>query len=196
MREKLSTVTSRVVPLAADDIDTDQIIPARYLKVTDKVGLGAHLFQDWRYEPSGAPRPGFALNLDENRGARVLIGGNNFGCGSSREHAAWALTDWGIKAVIARSFADIFRSNALKNGLVPVIVDAEVHAYLVKARAADPQLGVTVDVTAAQLRLPDGRSVGFPLDPFAQRCLVEGLDELAYLQKHEGQIAAWEARHA
>jgi 3-isopropylmalate/(R)-2-methylmalate dehydratase small subunit len=176
-------ILSRVVPLLIDDVDTDQIIPARFLKTTQKAGLGQQLFNDWRgkqYQPVA--------------GAGILLAGVNFGCGSSREHAVWALTDAGIQAVVARSFADIFRNNALKNGLVPVAVDEKVHAYLVQARADDEALQLSIDVAAAQLTLPDGEVVSFPLDPFARRCLVEGIDELDYLVRHEADIAAFEAR--
>ncbi len=177
-------IVSRVVPLVVDDIDTDQIIPARYLKTTEKKGLGAHLFADWRarFHPDAA--------------AHILLAGHNFGCGSSREHAVWALTDGGFRAVVAPSFADIFRANALKNGLVPVTVEDSLHAFLRDAVAAKPELTLAVDVRHAELTLPDGERVPFPLDPFARRCLVEGIDELAYIQKHEDLIAAFEARHA
>ena len=176
-------IHSRVVPLLVDDVDTDQIIPARFLKTTQKVGLGAQLFADWR-----------GKQFQPIEGARILLAGENFGCGSSREHAVWALTDAGFQAVVARSFADIFRNNALKNGLVPVAVDDEVHAYLKKACAADAALELAIDVGRAELRLPDGEVVAFPLDPFARRCLTEGIDELDYLIRHEAEIASFEAR--
>jgi 3-isopropylmalate/(R)-2-methylmalate dehydratase small subunit len=178
--KKVETLKSRLNPLVVDDVDTDQIIPARFLKTTGRVGLGASLFADWR-----------GSRFDAASDARVLLAGNNFGCGSSREHAVWALTDFGFEAVIARSFADIFRANALKNGLVPVAVDANVHRYLVD----NPQSEVTVDVARAVLVLPDGEEVAFPLDPFARQCLVQGIDELEYLRRHETAIAVWEARH-
>ncbi|HWE28948.1 MAG TPA: 3-isopropylmalate dehydratase small subunit [Polyangia bacterium] len=181
----VKTVVSRVTPLYIDDVDTDQIIPARFLKTTQKAGLGAQLFNDWR-----------GKQFQPVDGARILLAGENFGCGSSREHAVWALTDAGFAAVVARSFADIFRNNALKNGLVPVAVDEKVHAYLKQARSDDANLQLSIDVATAQLTLPDGEVVSFPLDPFARRCLVEGIDELDYLVRHEADIAAFEARRA
>ncbi len=178
--KKVEIIRSHVNALVVDDVDTDQIIPARFLKTTGRAGLGASLFADWR-----------GARFDAAGDARILLAGNNFGCGSSREHAVWALTDFGFAAVIARSFADIFRANALKNGLVPVAVDADVHRYLV----ANPAGEVTVDVARATLVLPDGEEVAFPLDPFARRCLTEGIDELEYLRHHAIAIAVWEARH-
>jgi 3-isopropylmalate/(R)-2-methylmalate dehydratase small subunit len=181
----IDQVRGRVVVLAVDDIDTDQIIPARFLKVTDKAGCGAHLFADWR------ARGDFPLDRPEAAGAPVLVAGRNFGCGSSREHAAWALTGAGFRAVVALSFADIFRANALKNGLLPVEVDASGHAELVAAAARAPT-EVTVDVAAATLLMPDGRALAFPIDPFARHCLLAGLDELSYLLSKEAQIAAHE----
>jgi 3-isopropylmalate/(R)-2-methylmalate dehydratase small subunit len=176
-------ITSRVVPLIVDDIDTDQIIPARFLKTTEKVGLGQHLFADWR------------VRFRPDAEAHILLAGANFGCGSSREHAVWALTDGGFAAVVAPSFADIFRANALKNGLVPVAVEPPLHAFLRDALAGNVDMVLTVDVRQGELTLPDGERVAFPLEPFARRCLVEGIDELAYIQKHEALIAAYEARH-
>jgi 3-isopropylmalate/(R)-2-methylmalate dehydratase small subunit len=176
-------ITSRVVPLLVDDVDTDQIIPARFLKTTEKKGLGEKLFADWRDS-----------RFVPEAGARILLAGDNFGCGSSREHAVWALTDAGFGAVVARSFADIFRNNALKNGLVPVAVDEHLHRFLREARSANAAMTLTVDVRAAQLVLPDGEAVAFPLDPFAQKCLVEGIDELDYLRRQETAIAAHESR--
>jgi 3-isopropylmalate/(R)-2-methylmalate dehydratase small subunit len=184
---KFTTLTARAVVLDADDIDTDQIIPARFLKVTDKTGLGASLFADWR-------KPGFVLDEPESFGAQVLIAGRNFGCGSSREHAPWALTGWGFRAVVARSFADIFRGNALKNGLVPVELDELTHASLIVAATNDPSLQVTVDLRERTLSWPGGPTAQFPVDAFAQKCLLEGLDELAYLMSKEEQIRAHEAR--
>jgi 3-isopropylmalate/(R)-2-methylmalate dehydratase small subunit len=178
--KKVELIRSRCNPLLVDDVDTDQIIPARFLKTTGRAGLGAQLFADWR-----------GARFDATGDARVLLAGNNFGCGSSREHAVWALADFGFEAVIARSFADIFRANALKNGLVPVAVDAEVHRFLV----ATPSAEVTIDVARATLILPDDEEVVFPLDPFARQCLVDGIDELEYLRRHETAIAVWEARH-
>jgi 3-isopropylmalate/(R)-2-methylmalate dehydratase small subunit len=193
--ERFTAVTSAVVPLVADDVDTDQIIPARFLVATSKTGLGQHLFANWRYDAGGAPRPGFVLNRPGMAGRRVLLAGANFGSGSSREHAPWALVDFGIRAVLATSFADIFRANALKNGLVPVTLDVPVHARLVAQVEADPDAEVVVDLAAATVRLPDGEGVPFPIDPFAQAMLVEGRDELGYLLAHLDEIAAFEAAH-
>jgi 3-isopropylmalate/(R)-2-methylmalate dehydratase small subunit len=192
---QFTQLRSRMVLLPVDDVDTDQIIPARFLKVTDKAGLGAQLFADWRYFPDGTPRPDFALNRPESAGAEVLLAGRNFGCGSSREHAPWALAGWGIRAVIALGFADIFRGNALKNGIVPLVVDEATHAGLVAARQADAALEVEIDLARTELGLPDGRRVGFPVDPFARHCLVHGVDELGYLLAVAGEVAAYEARH-
>jgi 3-isopropylmalate/(R)-2-methylmalate dehydratase small subunit len=182
-------LTSRLVPLVVDDVDTDQIIPARYLKVTEKTGLSAGLFADWRRQPD------FVLDRPESKGAQILLAGNNFGCGSSREHAPWALTDFGFRAVVARSFADIFRNNALKNGLLPVEVDETVHRFIKEARALDANLELTVDLESTSLILPDGEAVKFPIDPFARRCLLDGLDELAYLQTFAAKVAAYEEQH-
>jgi 3-isopropylmalate/(R)-2-methylmalate dehydratase small subunit len=192
---KFDTLTSRVVVVPADDVDTDQIIPARYLKVTDKAGLGDVLFSDWRYQPDGSPKPDFPLNRPDAAGAQILVAGRNFGCGSSREHAPWALAGFGFRAVVALSFADIFRGNALKNRIVPVQIDPETHAALVAMRAADPKVEVTVDLRATTFGLPDGRAVGFPIDPFARRCLLDGLDELAYLLSFSEKVKAYEEKH-
>jgi 3-isopropylmalate/(R)-2-methylmalate dehydratase small subunit len=196
MAAKFETLTSRVVALPLDDVDTDQIIPARFLKVTDKAGLGQNLFSDWRYLADGSPRPEFVLNRPDAQGAQVLVAGENFGCGSSREHAPWALTGWGLRAVVARSFADIFKNNALKNGLVPVEIPADLHAELLALREKDPTIEVHVDLVTTTFSLPDGRAVGFPVDPFARRCLLEGLDELSYLMTHEERVKAYEALRA
>jgi len=179
--KKVELIRSRCNPLLVDDVDTDQIIPARFLKTIGRAGLGAQLFADWR-----------GGRFDAANDARVLLAGNNFGCGSSREHAVWALADFGFEAVIARSFADIFRNNALKNGVVPVAVEDDVHRFLVD----NPAVEVTIDVARATLFLPDGEEVAFPLDPFARQCLTQGIDELEYLRRHETAIAVWEARRA
>jgi 3-isopropylmalate/(R)-2-methylmalate dehydratase small subunit len=187
-------VTSRVVALPQNDVDTDQIIPARFLKTTQKTGLGANLFNDWRYDAAGKPKPDFALNRPGAAGSRILVAGDNFGCGSSREHAPWALADFGFQAVVARSFADIFRQNALKNGLLPVALDGPPHAALLAAVARDPAVQVTVDLEALQVELPDGSKESFTVDPFARRCLLEGLDELGYLLSFADRIAAHERR--
>jgi 3-isopropylmalate/(R)-2-methylmalate dehydratase small subunit len=188
-------LTARAVALPINDIDTDQIIPARFLKVTDKLGLGKSLFADWRYLPDGSPRPEFALNRADAAGAQILLAGHNFGCGSSREHAPWALVGFGFRCVVSTSFADIFRNNALKNGLLPVQVDAAVHARLLAARAADPSLEITVDLEAQELSLTDGTRVPFPVDAFSRSCLLQGVDELGYLLSFEPRIAAYEAAH-
>jgi 3-isopropylmalate/(R)-2-methylmalate dehydratase small subunit len=187
-------LTSRAVLLVADDVDTDQIIPARFLKVIDKKGLGAALFSDWRYDEDGNPKPDFVLNRPEAKGAEILVAGRNFGCGSSREHAPWALAGFGFRAVIARSFADIFRNNALKNGVLPVAVDETMHAAIVDASARDPKVQLTIDLAARRVSLPGGPSATFEVDAFAQKCLLEGLDELAYLMSKEDAIRAHEAR--
>lgn len=187
------TTTSRVVALLVNDIDTDQIIPARVLKGTSKTGLGTRLFNDWRYEADGSPKAGFVLNQPAAKGASVLLAGDNFGCGSSREHAPWALVDFGFRVIISTSFADIFKSNALKNGLLPVAVDAATHQRLAALVAKDPNAEVTVDLEASAMRLPDGTSATFPVDPFSRKCLLEGVDELGYLQSLESRIAAFEA---
>jgi 3-isopropylmalate/(R)-2-methylmalate dehydratase small subunit len=187
-----TTLTARAVVLPVSDVDTDQIIPARFLKTTDKSGLGKSLFADWRYQADGTPRPEFVLNQPGAAGAQVLVAGDNFGCGSSREHAPWALTGFGFRAIISTSFADIFRNNALKNGLLPVAVDAAAHAELLAALAADPAAPVSLDLASQTLRLPGGRQVTFPIDPFSRTCLLEGVDELGYILKHEAAIAAHE----
>jgi 3-isopropylmalate/(R)-2-methylmalate dehydratase small subunit len=181
-----------VVP--ANDIDTDQIIPARFLKTTDKAGLGESLFADWRYDASGAPRREFPLNAPRARGAQILVAGDNFGCGSSREHAPWALTGFGFRAVVATSFADIFRNNALKNGLLPVAIDGPAHAALLAALAADPEAELRVDLATQTLVLPGGTAVRFPIDPFSRTCLLEGVDELGYILRFADRIAAHERR--
>jgi 3-isopropylmalate/(R)-2-methylmalate dehydratase small subunit len=188
------SLTSRVVVVPQNDIDTDQIIPARFLKTTDKHGLGASLFADWRYGPDGAPVPGFPLNAPRAQGAKVLLAGDNFGCGSSREHAPWALTGFGFRAVVSTSFADIFRNNALKNGLLPVAIDAGAHAALLAELARQPDAEVTIDLATQTLRLPDGTVVKFPIDPFARTCLLEGVDELGYILRFESLIEEHEQR--
>lgn len=188
----LKTLISHVVALPNENIDTDQITPARYLKVTDKVGMDGYLFADWRYDASGQPRPDFVLNQPQARGAQILLAGDNFGCGSSREHAVWSLTAFGFRAVISTSFADIFRSNALKNGLLPIIVDKSTHRELFDLVEEIPNVELQVDVAAQTLTLPGGRSVTFPLDPFSKTCLLEGVDELGYLMARQDAIARYE----
>lgn len=194
--EPITTFTGRLAPLPINDIDTDQIIPARYLKVTDKNGLGAACFSDWRYNADGSPKADFALNKPEYQRASVLIGGHNFGCGSSREHAPWALLGAGFKAVISTYFADIFRGNALKNGLLPVQVDAETHRQLISLAEEDPSAQVTVDLETQTVTLPNGRRVEFPIDPFSRYCLLNGVDQLGFLLNLDEQVAAYENTHA
>ena len=188
-----TAITSHVVVLDSDDVDTDQIIPARFLKVLRRDGLGASLFADWRYDASGAPRPEFALNRPGASGAQILVAGANFGCGSSREHAPWALSGWGIRVVIAKSFADIFNGNALKNGVLPVVLDAEAHARIARLGASDAAARVTVDLASQTVTTPDGTASPFPIDPFAKRCLLEGIDELDYLLSFLPRIEAHES---
>jgi 3-isopropylmalate/(R)-2-methylmalate dehydratase small subunit len=180
----------RLVPLPIDNIDTDQIIPARFLKTISKAGLGDQLFNDWRYDAEGRPKPDFILNQPRARGAAILLAEDNFGCGSSREHAPWALTQFGFRAVVSTSFADIFRQNSLKNSLLPVIVPPEVHAVLF---ALPENATVAIDLASQTLKLPNGRSVEFPIDAFSKRCLLDGVDELGYIQQQDSAIAAHEA---
>lgn len=194
--EPLKKFSGRIVALPINDIDTDQIIPARFLKTTDKAGLGLNCFADWRYESNGTPKPDFALNKAEHKGAEVLVAGSNFGCGSSREHAPWALMGAGFKAVISTDFADIFRSNALKNGLLPVVVDQETQQQLISLAEEDPNTQVTVDLETQSLVLPDGRRVEFPIDGFSKYCLLNGVDQLGFLLNLEAEIAAYEQAHA
>jgi 3-isopropylmalate/(R)-2-methylmalate dehydratase small subunit len=193
---KFTRFESRLVPLPVDNVDTDQIIPARFLKTITKEGLDKNLFQDWRYEADGNPRPDFILNQPRARGAQILLAGDNFGCGSSREHAPWALTQFGFRAVISTSFADIFKQNSLKNSLLPIVVPADVHAALSAAVERDENYTVAVDLAAQKLILPEGRQVEFPIDAFAKHCLLEGIDELGYILQHEAAIAAYEAKRA
>jgi len=194
--EPIKKFTGKTVALPINDIDTDQIIPARYLKVTDKAGLGTALFSDWRYNADGSPKPDFVLNQPEHQGAQVLIGGNNFGCGSSREHAPWALVGAGFQAVISTYFADIFKGNALKNGLLPIVVDAETHRQLISLAEEDPSTQLTVDLQSQTITLPDGRPVMFPIDSFSKYCLLNGVDQLGFLQGLDGQIAEFESENA
>jgi len=191
---KFPAFESRLVPLPIDNVDTDQIIPARFLKTISKEGLDKQLFCDWRYDASGNPKPDFILNQPRAQGAQVLLAGDNFGCGSSREHAPWALVQFGFRAVISTSFADIFQGNSLKNGLVPVVVSRAAHAALFAAVAGDENAKVNIDVASQALTLPDGSSVEFPIDAFAKHCLLEGIDELGYILQQESAIEAFEAR--
>jgi 3-isopropylmalate/(R)-2-methylmalate dehydratase small subunit len=189
---KFQPFSSSVVVLPVDNIDTDQIIPARFLKTTTKEGLDKQLFNDWRYDAAGNPKPDFVLNEPRSKGAAVLLAGDNFGCGSSREHAPWALTQFGFRAVVSTSFADIFKNNSLKNGLLPVVVAKDVHAKLLATLAATPNAEVKVDLASQTMTLPGGEAVTFPVDPFAKHCLLEGIDELGYILQHEPAIAAYE----
>jgi 3-isopropylmalate/(R)-2-methylmalate dehydratase small subunit len=185
---------SRLVPLNVTNVDTDQIIPARFLKTTSKIGLDKQLFNDWRYDAQGNPNPEFILNQPQALGAQVLLAGENFGCGSSREHAPWALTQFGFRAVISTSFADIFKQNSLKNSLLPIVVPPDVLDELFAAVAADPNVTVKIDLPKQTLTTPSGRMVEFPVDAFSKHCLVNGVDELGYIQQHEADIAAFEAK--
>jgi 3-isopropylmalate/(R)-2-methylmalate dehydratase small subunit len=186
----IQTIRSRTVVMPSTNIDTDQIIPGRFLTTTTKEGLGAQLFADWRYDPSGAPKPDFILNRPEAVGCRILVAGRNLGCGSSREHAPWALLDYGFQAVISTEIADIFRNNSLKNGLLPIVVDADTHAWLL----ANPGAELEIDLDSAMVKLPDGRQVSFPIEPFARYCLLNGVDELGFLLSKDTAIKAYEAK--
>ena len=187
--EPIKTIRSRTTVLPLTNIDTDQIIPARFLTTTERKGLGRFAFNDWRYLADGSPNPEFALNRPENAGAAILVAGRNFGCGSSREHAPWALADFGLRAVISSEIADIFRSNALKNGLLPIVLDEAVVDELLD----EPGIELSVDVAARSVALPDGRRFEFPLDAFAQTCLLQGVDQLGYLLKQRPAIERFEA---
>ncbi len=193
--EPFTSLTSTCVVLAVDNVDTDQIIPARFLKTTQRRGLGAHLFADWRYDEQGRPRADFALNAAEARGAAILVAGRNFGCGSSREHAPWALVDFGFRAIISTEFADIFRNNALKNGLLPVTLAPAAHRHLVALLTTEPHRQLTIDVAAQTVTLPGGHVEHFPIDPFAKHCLLQGVDQLGYLVRQEAVISAYERTH-
>lgn len=185
------SLTSYLMPLPVNDIDTDQIIPARFLKATDKKGMGEALFADWRYNPDGSLKLDFVLNQNTFKGAQILLAGDNFGCGSSREHAPWALTGFGFRAVISTSFADIFRNNALKNGLLPIIVDAETHLILFDLVEEIPTVTLTVDLATQTLSFPGGSAI-FPIDNFSKTCLLNGVDELGYIQGFNKMIAEYE----
>jgi 3-isopropylmalate/(R)-2-methylmalate dehydratase small subunit len=186
--EPIKTLRSRTAVLAATNIDTDQIIPARFLTTTTREGLGKHLFEDWRYDAQGAPRPDFVLNQPAAQGCQILVAGRNIGCGSSREHAPWALLDYGFRAVVSTEIADIFRNNSLKNGLLPVIVDEATSRWLIDHPGAD----VTIDLERSTLTLPTGDWVKFPIEPFARYCLLNGIDELGFLLGRLGDIEAYE----
>jgi len=192
---QFTTLTSRMVPLPVENIDTDQIIPARYLKATDKNGMGDALFSDWRYNPDGSPKPDFVLNDTRVQGAQILLAGDNFGCGSSREHAPWALTGYGFRAVISTSFADIFRNNALKNGLLPVIVEAETLKSLFELVEEAPSAEITINLENQSVLLPGEQSFNFPIDPFSKTCLLKGVDQLGYIMSFDEDIAVYEQQN-
>ena len=196
MAEPFAIFTSRVVPLPAENVDTDQIVPARYLKVTDKAGLAEALFRDWRFNEDGSLKdPPFVIDRPGMAGRRILLVGDNFGAGSSREHAPWALAAWGVRAILSTSYADIFRSNSLKNGVLPIVVDPATHARLFELVAHDPDAELTVDLAEQGVLLPDGATIDFEIDPFAKRMILAGTDELGYLLAKDGDISAWEAAH-
>jgi len=188
MIEPFSILTSRTAVLPVDNIDTDQIIPARFLTTTQRSGLGRHLFADWRRDAHNEPRKDFVLNQSEAMGARILVAGGNFGCGSSREHAPWALLDYGFRAVISTGIADIFRSNALRNGLLPVVLDADTHAWLM----ANPSVEITIDLQEYEVRLPNGRTAAFEVEPFARHCMLHGVDPLGWLLSRADDIRRYE----
>src|SRR5215471_14924455 len=193
MAEPFRTFTSKVIPLPAENVDTDQIVPARYLKVTTKDGLRDALFHDWRYdEDGGLKEPLFVMDRVAMLDRQILLVGDNFGTGSSREHAPWALTSWGIRAILSTSFADIFRNNSLKNGVLPIVVDRATHARLFDLLERDPDAELTVDLAEQGILLPDGTTIDFDIDPFAKRMLLAGTDELGYLLSKTHEIAAWE----
>lgn len=188
MIEPISVLASRTAVLPVDNVDTDQIIPARFLTTTQRTGLGRHLFADWRRDARNEPREDFVLNRPEAAGAQILVAGRNFGCGSSREHAPWALLDYGFRAVISTEIADIFRSNALRNGLLPVVLDADHHGWLM----AHPGVELTIDLRACEVRLPDGRIAPFEVEPFARHCILHGVDPLGWLLSREDDIHRFE----
>jgi 3-isopropylmalate/(R)-2-methylmalate dehydratase small subunit len=187
--QPIKRITSKTVVIASSDIDTDQIIPARFLTTTTNEGLGKQLFADWRYQSDGEPKGEFVLNRPEARGAEILVTGRNFGCGSSREHAPWALLDFGFRAVVSTEIADIFRGNSLMNGLLPIVVDEQTSQWLLH----HPGALVDIDLESMRLTLPTGTSVAFPIEPFARHCLLNGLDELGYLRSKLGDIERFEA---
>lgn len=188
--EPITEIRSRTAVLPLDDVDTDQIIPARFLRTTVREGLGENLFADWRYDSDGEENESFVLNQPDAEGAEILVAGRNFGCGSSREHAPWALLDYGFRAVISTEIADIFRNNSLKNGFLPVVVDAEIHGWLLE----NPGVELSLDVESRSLSLPDGRVTEFPLESFSRYCLLNGVDQLGFLLNHAGEISRFESR--
>ncbi len=192
--EKFITFSGRLAPLPIDNVDTDQIIPARFLKTVSKAGLGDQLFYDWRYDEAGQPRPDFILNRPEGQAAKILLAGDNFGCGSSREHAPWALAQYGFRAVISTSFADIFKGNSLKNSFLPIAIPPDAHKALFAAVLANPTATVSVDLAQQSITLPDGQTVKFPIDDFAKTCMLEGVDELGYILQQADAISSFEAK--
>ena len=197
MAQPFRSFTSKVIPLPAENVDTDQIVPARYLKVTDKDGLRDALFHDWRYdEDGGLKEPLFVMDRMAMMERQILLVGDNFGTGSSREHAPWALTAWGIRAILSTSFADIFRSNSLKNGLLPIVVEHERHRQLFELVTREPEVELTVDLASQVVHLPGDEDLPFDVDPFSKLMLLEGTDELGYLLGKAPSIEAWEAVHA
>src|SRR5512138_1466718 len=188
--DPIQIIESRTVVIPRENVDTDQIIPGRFLKVTDKKGLGKALFTDWRYDAGGAPKADFVLNRPEAQGCQILVAGDNFGCGSSREHAPWALVDYGFRAVVSTRIADIFRSNALKNGLLPIVLEPAAHAKLIAA----PGFQIKVDLESQTVTLPDGGTAKFPIESFSRYCLMNGVDELGFLLSQESAIAAFESK--
>ena len=196
MAEGFRSFTSRVVPMNAENVDTDQIVPARYLKVTDKEGLADALFRDYRFNEDGTKKdPPFILDRPEMAGRRILLAGDNFGTGSSREHAPWALRSWGVRAILSTSFADIFRSNALKNGVLPIVVDPATHARLFEMLAEDEGAELRVDLAEQGILLPDGTTLDFEVDPFNKMMLMAGTDEIGYVLAKDADISAWEEAH-
>ena len=193
--EPFKLISSPMVSIPTENIDTDQIIPARFLKTISKAGLGQNLFADWRYHEDGTQKSDFVLNQPEAKKAKILLAGDNFGCGSSREHAPWSLMDYGFRAIISTSFADIFRNNSLKNGLLPLVVDGITFRQLQSLVEEDPQIKIEIDLAAQALILPDGRVINFPIDKFSKTCMLEGIDQLGYLMQQDGPIAAYEASH-
>ncbi len=194
--EKFTTLTASMVSIPTENIDTDQIIPARFLKVTDKNGLGDNLFSDWRYDTGGNPKEDFILNTGQAKKAKVLVAGDNFGCGSSREHAPWAIMGYGFRAVISTSFADIFRNNSLKLGLVPITVDKETHYQLMSLIEEEPDTEILVNLDNQTVQLPDGRKVSFPIDNFSKTCILNGVDQLGYLLGHADAVETYETENA
>jgi 3-isopropylmalate/(R)-2-methylmalate dehydratase small subunit len=196
MAEPFRSFASRIVPLTAENVDTDQIVPARYLKVTDKEGLADALFRDWRFEEDGTRKdPPFILDRPGMQGRQIILAGDNFGTGSSREHAPWALRAWGVRAILSTSYADIFRSNALKNGVLPIVVDPATHASLLDLVAANPDAELRIDLAEQGILLPDGSTLDFEVDPFSKMMLLAGTDEIGYVLAKDAEIAAWEAEH-